>query len=230
MALSLWLVETGRAPWVWLVAFLWLCLAAFFRQPFRAVPRTGEDTLLSPADGRISAVEAVHHPTMARNDRDTIPSVASAATANAIVIRIFLSVLNVHTNRAPCAMTVTDIVHRPGRYLDARSPESAKENEMVDITLVRPDGVRIGIRQIAGAIARRIICQLQPGDQLVRGETWGLIKFGSTTELVLPAHADCEVLVKEGDVVRSGATPLVRLRPRSETRRDGSVPALDPAP
>lgn len=205
-ALSIALWHHGHATWIWLVAFAWLAIAAFFRHPVRTVPADadgGDLTLLSPADGTISAIERMPHASLGLDE--------SGAPREALVVRVYLSVLNVHTNRAPCAATVTAITHTPGRYLDVRIPESAKVNERVDITLLRPDGLTLGIRQIAGAVARRIICHLQPGDCVARGGTWGLIKFGSTTELVLPADTTCEVIVKVGDTVEGGVTPLIRV-------------------
>ncbi len=208
VAISLWLLDAGHGAWIALVGFLWLAIAAFFRQPVRTPALRGEDILISPADGTISAIERMPHPSL------------GADAPDALVIRIFLSVLNVHTNRSPCAAMVVAISPQDGKYLDARSPESAKENERVDVTLQRPDGLVFGIRQISGAIARRIICQLSPGDELRQGETWGLIKFGSTTELVLPTDTPCDVLVSLGDTVRGGVTPLVRLIRGGQAARD----------
>lgn len=195
---SIALVESDHPEWIALVAFFWLACAAFFRSPKRALPAGGDETLISPADGTISAIERVpHHDAL--NDGE------------AVVVRIFLSVLNVHTNCAPCQAVVTRIEHRNGRFLDARSPESAVENERVDIQFRRTDGGMLGIRQIAGAIARRIICNLREGDSVRRCETWGLIKFGSTTELIIPARETHTVLVRVGDKVVGGTTPLIRV-------------------
>ncbi len=207
-AISVCLLDSGHGGWIPPVAFLWLALAAFFRQPVRTPTLRGDDILIAPADGTISAIERMPHPSLGPDSPD------------AMVVRIFLSVLNVHTNRSPCAARVVAIAHQDGQYLDARSPESARVNERVDVTLQRPDGLVLGIRQIAGAIARRIICQLTPGDTLRQGETWGLIKFGSTTELVLPAETLCDVLVKVGDAVRGGETPIVRLLGPDQAARD----------
>jgi phosphatidylserine decarboxylase len=129
----------------------------------------------------------------------------------AIVVRIFLSVLDVHLNRAPCDGEVVSIVHTPGRYLDARSEESAKVNESNLISLRTDSGVPIGVRQVSGAIARRIVCPIRVGDHLTRAARFGMIKFGSTTELIVPDRPDTEVRVSEGDRVVGGVTVLVRL-------------------
>jgi phosphatidylserine decarboxylase len=197
------------AGWPWLIlpiSALWLAAVSFFRDPLRHVPTAlPQGTMLSPADGRVSRIEVVER--------------HEALAGEALVIRIFLSVLNVHVNRSPYDGEVISTTHRPGRYLDARSEESARVNESVLTLLSIDGGERLGIKQISGAIARRIVCPIAPGDRLVRGQRFGMIKFGSTTELILPRPSDVEVLVREGDAVRGGLTPLARLRPRADTAR-----------
>lgn len=194
-ALGLWL------QWWWLVAvtaFLWLAFAAFFRDPLGRRPASEKpDDFISPADGRISAVLRVdHHP---------------AVGGPALVVRIFLSVLNVHVNRMPCAGTAVDVQHTPGRYLDARTEESAKVNESNLLRLRRGDGVVVGIRQVSGAIARRIVCRAAPGEQFALGQRYGMIKFGSTTELIIPRPDQASVHVQKGDRVVGGVTLLATL-------------------
>ena len=190
--------------WWWALiplGLFWVAVAGFFRDPLGRKPDTeAPHDLVSPADGRISRIERVPH-----HD--------ATAGGPAIVVRIFLSVLDVHLNRAPCDASVESIVHVPGRYLDARSGESAKVNEFNLIGLRTDDGEPIGVRQVSGAIARRIVCPLKPGDQLRRGARFGMIKFGSTTELIVPDRPGAEVLVAEGDRVTGGRTILVRLAP-----------------
>ena len=140
-------VGAGFLDWWWALIpiwLLWLVLAAFFRDPIRNVPTTIEDAaFLSPADGTISAIEPVD---------------AHEATggAPAVIIRIFLSVLNVHINRSPCDARVRRCHRRPGQHLDARTAESARVNESNLIILDR-QGETIGVRQVSGAIARRIV-------------------------------------------------------------------------
>ncbi|MFO0875021.1 MAG: phosphatidylserine decarboxylase [Phycisphaerales bacterium] len=196
--------------WWWLVALvalIWLSGVAFFRDPWRRVPADlPRGAMLSPADGVVSRILRV--------DRH------AATGGPAIVVRIFLSVLDVHVNRAPCDGEVVSVAHAPGRYLDARSEESAQVNEsnLVTLRLAERDGASggetIGVRQVAGAIARRIVCPIRPGQRLRGGERFGMIKFGSTTELVLPRPDDVDVRVAEGQRVRGGVTLLAVLRPR----------------
>ena len=142
---------------------------------------------------------------------ERLPSHEATNGEPALVIRIFLSVLNVHINRAPCAGRVTSITHRPGKYLDARSAESAKVNESNMLVLETASGAPIGIRQISGAIARRIVCPVSVGHDLARGERYGMIKFGSTTELIVRDIEGTAPLVKPGDTVRGGVTILTRI-------------------
>ena len=181
-------------------AFAWLVLVAFFRDPLGRRPATAAaNDMVSPADGRVSAVlEVGSHP---------------ATGGPAKVVRIFLSVLDVHLNRFPCDGTVQAVDHVPGRYLDARTEESAKVNESTTTVLLTASGERVGIRQVSGAIARRIVCPLVPGARALRGARYGMIKFGSTTELILPRPADVEVHVRVGDRVVGGVTVLATLRP-----------------
>lgn len=195
------------AGWWWLLIpiwLLWLAVAAFFRDPIRNVPADLDDSVfLSPADGTISAIE--------RADGHE-----ATGGAPAVVIRIFLSVLNVHINRSPCKASVVRCHHRPGKYLDARTAESARVNES-NLIIFDHNGETIGVRQVSGAIARRIVCPLRSGQHLERGERFGMIKFGSTTELILPRPEDVEVRVKVGDKVRGGLTVLAAF---AGTKRD----------
>jgi len=188
--------------WWWALAPVvlgWIAVAGFFRDPPRSLPTTiVPGDMISPADGRVSKVFTIDH--------------HDAVDGPAVVVRIFLSVLDVHINRAPCDGTVVSVVHAPGRYLDARTEESAKVNESMLTVLRMDDGRHVGVRQISGAIARRIVCPLRPGDQVRRGERFGMIKFGSTTELILPDPDEIEVRVAEGDRVRGGVTILATMR------------------
>jgi len=188
------------AGWWWLVpvpVILWAAVAAFFRDPIRTLPTLPDDVMLSPADGVVSAVERV----------DEHPSTEGPAT----IVRIFLSVLDVHVNRSPCSCEVVGTKHSPGKYLNAQTEESARVNEANLITLRLPSGETFGVRQVAGMIARRIVCPLKPGEALARGQKFGMIKFGSTTELILPRPDDTTVYVKKGERVRGGLTQLAKL-------------------
>ncbi len=179
-----------------LVLVVWFALASFFRDPYGRRPATNDPRdLVSPADGVVSAVfETVSH--------------EATGGRPALVIRIFLSVLNVHINRAPCEGEVVTITHRPGKYLDARTEESAEVNESNLVVLRLANGEPIGIRQVAGRIARRIVCPLAIGARLGRGEQYGMIKFGSTTELIVPNPGKTLARVKKGDKVVGGVTIL----------------------
>ncbi len=176
---------------------LWLALVSFFRDPWRSVPidlPTG--TMLSPADGVISAIEFV-------DDHESTGT-------KSVIIRIFLSVLNVHINRAPCECVVKGTIYREGQFLDARLEESARVNESNLITLQVGEET-IGVRQVSGKLARHIVCPIEVGDSLHQGQRFGMIKYGSTTELILPRPDDVTVLVSKGDRVYAGLTKLARL-------------------
>jgi phosphatidylserine decarboxylase len=188
--------------WWWLVAVAavaWLALASFFRDPLFRKPATEDPRdLVSPADGLVSAVVEV----------EEHPSTVGPAT----IVRIYLSVLDVHVNRAPCEATVLNTVHTPGKYLDVRIEESAKVNESLVMRLLSPGGINLGVKQISGKIARRIVCPVEAGQRLGRGERYGMIKFGSTTELVVPISELEKVCVAKGERVTGGVTVLVRMK------------------
>ena len=188
--------------WWWLLivpALGWIAVAGFFRDPLLRRPASDDPRMLiSPADGRITAVER-------------LPEHEATDGEPAVLIRIFLSVLNVHLNRAPCDGVVRSITHRPGKYLDARSEESARVNESNLLVLHCSDGELVGVRQVSGAIARRIVCPLAEGDRLERTQRYGMIKFGSTTELIVRDRDGVEPQVAVGDRVRGGVSPLLRV-------------------
>lgn len=193
-----WLASRGEFGW-WLpfgvTAVVWLGFLAFFRDPPRSPAAGSEGCMLSPADGRVSAVlEHAHH---------------EAVGGPATVVRIYLSVLDVHVNRVPWHGEVLRRAHTPGQYLDVRIAESAKVNESLLLSMRAPEGFPWGVRLVAGAVARRIACTAHAGGHVKRGDRMGLIKFGSTTELVVPGG--WQVLVSVGDRVTGGVTPLVRV-------------------
>lgn len=187
--------------WWWLTAaavVVWMALASFFRDPLGRRPATADPKdFVSPADGLVSAVlEVPEHP---------------ATDGPATIVRIYLSVFNVHINRMPCACEVLDTIHTPGKYLDVRIEESAKVNESMVTRLRSAGGMLLGVKQISGKVARHIVCPVAIGQRFARGERFGMIKFGSTTELVVPT-ADLEkVCVSKGDRVTGGVTVLVRM-------------------
>jgi len=180
---------------VWWLAALLLLLTAFmvyfFRDPQRDAP-TERDIVISPADGRVTRVEKAS------------PSESHSPT----IVSIFLSPFDVHINRSPIAGTVVDVTYTKGRFTSATSDRASLVNEQNAIT-VKSDTMTVVCKQIAGVLARRIVCWKRAGDVLELGERFGLIKFGSRTDLVLPA--EIEILVKPGDRVRGGITLIGRL-------------------
>jgi phosphatidylserine decarboxylase len=176
------------------IAIVW-----FFRNPTRIVPRQ-PGAVVSPADGHIACVEEV--------DDEFIGKPA-------VLVGIFLSIFDVHVNRASMEATVIGIRYRRGKFLNALRPESARENERMEVRLEETafPNRRFVIRQIAGAIARRIVCWIAPGDPLERGEAFGMIKLGSRTELIIPKEAGLEILVSVGQKVSAGSTVLAKYSP-----------------
>jgi phosphatidylserine decarboxylase len=175
---------------------LWLFVLSFFRDPQRAIP-TDPGVLVSPADGTITQLETVA-------DKD-FPG------GRAYRISIFLSVFNVHVNRVPRAGKVLAIRYFPGEFLDARSAACAVRNEQLWIDLEDSATQRVlRVKQISGAIARRIVCWLRPGDILSIGERFGMIKFGSRTDILWPVDQPFELKVKIGDKVKGGSTVLAK--------------------
>jgi phosphatidylserine decarboxylase len=188
--------------WWWLVALcavIWAALASFFRDPlFRRPASSDARDLVSPADGLVSAVL-------------TVPEHV-ATNGPATIVRIYLSVFDVHVNRMPCDAEVLGTVHTPGKYLDVRIEESAKVNESMVTRLRSSSGILLGVKQISGKVARHIVCPIEAGQRFVRGERFGMIKFGSTTELVVPTAEVERVLVQKGDRVKGGVTIVVRIK------------------
>jgi phosphatidylserine decarboxylase len=181
-------------------ALILIWALSFFRDPHRVIPEnTG--LLVSPADGRVTDVE-------------TLDGFEDHA-APVLRIGIFLSIFNVHINRAPCRARVIQVTHKPGQYRNALSPESSRVNESNTVTFLQLDAPQdpIWVRQISGAIARRIVCQLKPETTVDRGVRFGMIKFGSRTELYVPVHANLECQVQPGDTVKAGSTVLARYLP-----------------
>jgi phosphatidylserine decarboxylase len=177
------------------VAFVWTL--SFFRDPERVVPQD-KDVLLAPADGTITDIETV-------DENEFIKG-------KVLRIGIFLSIFDVHINRSPCKAKIDKITYREGEYLDARNLESGRVNESNDLWLTRfePPCDKLIVRQISGAIARKIVCVARPGDELLAGQRFGMIKFGSRTELYVPLRDGVRCLVKRGDKVKAGLTPMIR--------------------
>lgn len=188
-------------PWCWasiVPAVLLLLVVWFFRDPPRGVP-DDPGAYLSPADGTIAEITPLDH----------YDFIGGPATQ----IGIFLSIFNVHVNRAARSAQVLETHYQPGEFLNALNPESVQRNEFMwigfeEANSAESGAVRHAVRQISGAIARRIVCELAPGSAVQAGERFGMIKFGSRTELIVPA--DVEVTCQVGDKVRGGLTILAR--------------------
>ncbi len=187
-AAAVWLTGVwtwGVVPVLLAAFFLW-----FFRDPHRAIP-TEPGLIVSPGDGLVTETVRIATP---QGDRQRIS--------------IFLSVFNVHVNRAPIAGVLSEVRYRKGKYLNAMNPQSAESNEQ-NIVTVRGEGVEVTFKQIAGLLARRIVFHYRQGDRVERGQRVGLIKFGSRVDVIVPAEA--ELRVKAGERVRGGASVLAVL-------------------
>jgi phosphatidylserine decarboxylase len=189
------------SPWCWLAvvpATLLALLLYFFRDPLRRIPDAA-NAIVSPADGKVVELTPLAH-----DDFIGGPAVR---------IGIFLSIFNVHINRAPLAGRVVEMHYRPGKFLNALNPQSAEQNECVWIGFetLEPPLRRFVVRQISGLLARRIVCPLRPAATVTRGEKFGMIKLGSRTELILPAAA-VDVKVRVGDNVQAGSDLIARWR------------------
>lgn len=178
-------------------AVLGLCIVWFFRNPKR-IPPKGDGVVVSPADGTIVLIEEIEYD--------------EYVGGRAVLIGIFLSVFNVHINRSPIAARVIGLTYKKGRFLNALLAASARENEQLAVRIESTCAShrRMIVRQIAGAIARRIVCWLKPGDELALGAQFGMIKLGSRTELVLPNEPGLEIAVKLGQKVKAGSTLLAQ--------------------
>jgi len=166
-------------------------IAWFFRNPQRNTPDY-EKLVIAPADGRVLKVEELSH----------VPHLTGPCKK----VSIFMTVFNVHVNRMPCAGRVESIHYEKGKFLSANLDKASTENERNILKLQTEDGQEILVVQIAGLIARRIVCWVSEGDRVQNGERFGLIRFGSCVEVYLPF--DCNLAVKVGDKVTAGETPI----------------------
>ena len=174
-------------------AFL-LIVVNFFRDPERTTPQ-GPLLIIAPADGVVKDIEDVEEPTFL------------GGTASRL--GIFLSPLDVHVNRMPMACTAAQVVYRKGKMLKAYDPLCITENESCATFIEVLEGRgRLIVRQVTGAVARRIVCPVQPGDTYAAGQRYGMIKFGSRTEVWVPEHLQVSWSVKIGDRVRAGETVI----------------------
>jgi phosphatidylserine decarboxylase len=168
--------------------------AWFFRNPHRVVP-VGEDLIVSPGDGKVIAVDKEFEARFLKED--------------SIRISIFLNVFNVHINRVPCAGVIREIGYQPGQFIAANHPNASIRNEQNALMIQRHDGKKVLCVQVAGLLARRIVCWASSGERVAKGERFGLIRFGSRMDVFLPSES--VVKVKVGDWVKGGASVLAEL-------------------
>lgn len=186
-----------------LIVLVTIALLLFFRDPDRRIP-TQRGVITAPADGRISSIHTIDH--------------YEPFGEPAVCIRIFLSVLDVHINRSPCHCSVESVTHKPGAHLNVLNPQSAEDNESITIILNHPiKRVPIAaVRQVAGLLARTIVCAVKPEQTLQRGQRIGMIKLGSTTEVYLPARLEPRVAVEQGQYVYGGTTVVAHVKSSAE--------------
>ena len=184
---------------VYSLAILFLCLTIFivyfFRDPERTPPPE-ENAIVSPADGKVIIAEKVYEDNHLQKE--------------ALKISIFMNVFNVHVNRVPLDGEVIDIDYHPGKFINASFDKASSENERNELLIRDKKGREILLVQIAGLIARRIVCYLSEGSKVVKGERFGLIRFGSRLDIYLPLEV--ELNVKVGEKVKAGETMLCSLQ------------------
>jgi phosphatidylserine decarboxylase len=179
---------------------------AFFRDPERVVPQ-GENLIVAPADGLVTLISQVPPPPeLQGSDASGVLGLGSEPVPR---ISIFMSVFDVHINRAPVGGTIRRVIYIPGKFLNADLDKASEENERQHILIERPDGRVIGCTQIAGLVARRIVPFVKPGDIVAVGQRIGLIRFGSRVDVYLPQGTDPKVLL--GQKVIAGETVLAEL-------------------
>ncbi len=204
LAVAVALVFTAFGGWwslpFWLVA---LFVLQFFRDPPRPVP-AGERLVLAPADGRVIAVTNVRDPYAGRE---------------ALKISVFMNVFNVHSNRAPVDGTVERVTYFPGKFVNADLDKASEHNERNALLIRGADGSLVGCVQVAGLIARRILCYVAAGDRLARGQRFGFIRFGSRVDVYLPLTARPRVAI--GEKVYATASVLAELAASAEPPAHG---------
>jgi phosphatidylserine decarboxylase len=194
LSVGLALIASGLG-WEALAVFLWIVaifVIQFFRDPARTPP-VGEGLITSPADGRVVVVAKTKDPITGRDS---------------LKISVFMNVFNVHSNRSPIQGKVTQVQYFPGAFLNAAVDKASEQNERNAIVLEDSQGRSLTCIQIAGLVARRILCYAKPGDELMRGARYGFIRFGSRVDVYCPPET--QALVAVGDKVSAHATPLAR--------------------
>jgi phosphatidylserine decarboxylase len=184
-------------PLGWIGTVLTIWCALFFRDPIRVTPQR-DGLVVAPADGRISMISrALPPPELGLGDQPLLR------------VSIFMSVFNVHVNRSPVAGQIERIAYRPGAFINAELDKASDDNERNSLAITTPHG-RIGVVQIAGLVARRIVSFVREGQSMGPGERFGLIRFGSRVDVYLPEG--CAALVSEGQTAIAGETVLADFR------------------
>jgi len=189
--LTLVLAILGYAPASFFALLVTAFVMNFFRDPER-VPDKDGNCLLAPADGKVIIIAQVFDDRFLKEE--------------ALKISIFMNILNVHVNRVPCPGQVDEVLYKAGAFHSADTQRSSLENESCGVVMTAAEGRRLAVVQIAGLIARRIVCWAKPGDVLARGERFGLIRFGSRVDLYLPLAT--KLAISKGQKVRAGETVL----------------------
>ena len=195
-----WVVNWDWLGWILVGLTLWVC--AFFRDPIRTTPK-GEGLIVSPADGMVTMIADVPGP------RELVGPDGLAEGALFTRVSIFMSVFDVHINRAPIAGMIRKVAYIPGKFLNADLDKASEDNERQHILVEAQDGTRIGFTQIAGLVARRIVPWVKPGDIVTVGQRVGLIRFGSRVDVYLPAGTAPKVVL--GQRMIAGETIVAKL-------------------
>jgi phosphatidylserine decarboxylase len=196
-------------PLGWIGVGLTIWCYYFFRDPKRAVPENA-GLMVSPADGVVSLIE-----------RAVPPEGLGLGPAPLMRVSVFMSVFNCHVNRAPIAGKVTAVVYRPGKFLNASLDKASEENERNALAIEMADGRKIAVVQIAGLVARRIMCWTKPGDSLATGQRFGLIRFGSRLDVYLPEGFAPQVAV--GQTAVAGETVIALIGQEAPARMARTV-------
>lgn len=196
----------GWSLLAWPLGILTYGICAFFRDPLRVTPR-GDRYVVAPADGLITLIQKVAPPReLTMEDGTGTPGLGDGLVTR---VSIFMSVFDVHINRAPISGTVTRVIYIPGKFLNADLDKASEENERQHILIDRGNGVMIGFTQIAGLVARRIVPFVKPGDIIGAGQRVGLIRFGSRVDVYLPEGTEPKVLLGQRTV--AGETVLAEI-------------------
>lgn len=202
IAIAVALLVIAAAISLWLAipfAIIFIFVLQFFRDPQREVP-AGDNLVLSPADGRIVAIDSVKDPYSGRD---------------ALKISVFMNVFNVHSNRMPVDAAVDSIEYFPGKFFNASLDKASEQNERNAMQLTTPDGQQMTVVQVAGLVAKRILCYVEPGNHLEAGDRYGFIRFGSRVDLYLPTTAKPKVII--GEKVQATATVLAVLEGKTDS-------------